>query len=55
MAMTLFLSNTDDYDGSELVLLTDDRYIKLDKEAVFYPASIVHWVSLSKEGKGWPW
>lgn len=54
MAMTLFLSNADDYDGGELVLLTDDGEvaIKLDKGgAVFYPASIVHRVNEVKRGE----
>ena len=38
MAMTLFLSNADDYDGGELVLLTDDGEvaIKLDKEVLYF-------------------
>lgn len=54
MAMTLFLAHANDYEGGELVLLTDEGEvaIKLNRgSAVFYPASILHRVNEVKKGE----
>lgn len=48
ISMTIFLSNKDDYDGGELVIMDSygERHVKLDAgSVVFYPSTSRHYVA----------